>query len=143
MTYVCQDDHSCAPGDPRPDGTSCSERTPTSFLDGSCKGGVCELFATCSFWVGTQVFQTQCIDPDENLCNGTPVCESDSSPRGSCGAMGPPPSPGSWCGDNRVCDTSQNCVPSRCGNAVVDADTGEQCDPPSQGTCGPDCHVVR
>jgi hypothetical protein len=25
---------------------------------------------------------------------------------------------------------------------VVDADTGEHCDPPSQGNCGIDCHLV-
>jgi cysteine-rich repeat protein len=135
--YSCQD-HRCVPSGPRPDGSPCESVSGTSSDDGACTAGVCEFPTTCEGTLYGRPLYSSCFDVDANPCNGRRQCASASAPRGSCAASTPALPAGSPCNDG-VCDTSQRCVPSKCGNGVIDADTGEICEPPGAGTCRYDC----
>jgi cysteine-rich repeat protein len=133
MEFACQSDHTCAPAGPKPDGTGCYMITDTANLSGSCTAGVCTPPTNCG--------AVQCKDPDGNDCNGKPACMSPPDSSGSCTGAIAPLVPGDRCGTGApasVCDVNGACVPTRCGNGVVDADLGEDCDPPG-GICNSEC----
>jgi hypothetical protein len=96
---------------------------------------VCTPPATCG--------SVTCVDPDGNACNGAPACTTAPDAQGRCLDVAPALAPGTRCTNSgvptRVCNVKGACVASRCGNGVVDADLGEECEPPSKGACNKDC----
>jgi cysteine-rich repeat protein len=147
--------HVCKLGEPQPDGTECGAMR-------LCRGGACALASCgdmnvdpaedcddgnldeadgcendCTFSCESQ---DQCADA--SICNGVELCDLAVH---RCGPGTPPPR-GTECvrGIDRAICRDEMCLPSVCGDGVVDpgASPPEQCDDendtPGDG-CEPDC----
>jgi hypothetical protein len=69
----------------------------------------------------------QCTFCWDGVINDSEQCDRLANPNG--------------CQVDQVCNTSCQCA-SACGDGVVDATLGEQCEPPNTATCDASCHTV-
>jgi len=78
---------------------------------------------------------------DKDACNGKETCGAAGAGR-SCAASSPV-ADGTSCSASppSVCIAGA-CKPSACGDGIVDAASGEQCDPPGSAGCGDGCVLV-
>ena len=77
---------------------------------------------------------SECLD--DNPCNGEETCNMDTH---RC-VSGAPLVDGSVCGAGpRMICLDGACGESICGDGFVDAEGGESCEPPGEGSCNHDC----
>lgn len=137
------------------DGNECT-------VDDSCTNGICAGFGTCGCMT-----DEDCIDQEDgNVCNGTLVCDTNSTPSdcvvdsntivhctdediqdcmfvsctpqtGSCQEF--QLTNGSFCSDHNVCTTTDQCSNGSCVGDVVTCDDGDVC---TDDSCHPDVGCV-
>lgn len=150
----------CAAGTPLADGASCG--IGLICLAQSCKvsscgdgyvdagaGEQCDFGAlngpnagcetTCKY--SCIVSPNSCADG--NACNGAEACNMVvvGGQAGLKCVAGTPLADGTSCGATSIC-LAQLCKVSTCGDGFVDAGRGEQCEPPSTGSCDALCHAT-
>ena len=90
---------------------------------GNGTGGGCD--GTCQFQC-----QSAANCDDALICDGTEVCNTVSGPTGNSGMKcgpGTPAANGTACGTGSICKGG-SCQTSACGDGIVDAGRGEECD---------------